>query len=314
MVIRNGWRWLILLAGVLAVGGCADGTTLADGRGGGIGGTGTVAARGQITGFGSIWVNGTRFDITAAAVKVEGADASAASLQLGMVVAVSGSREQDGSVSAEWVEYADNLEGPIDSLTVDGFRALGQTVVVTNQTEVHGGPLQDGMVVEVSGLVDGNGTLHATYVEKKADVWVAGDVIELKGIARNVDSTAGTFEINGLAISYSGTTDSLAGEFVEVRSKLGVVGGFLVAHEVLVGGNTLLPGQDGVRAELEGFVTSVESAALFTLDGTPVDVSRATFGNGTPADLIVNALVEVEGTFQGGVLNAATIEFEGAGD
>ncbi|MDF1551512.1 MAG: DUF5666 domain-containing protein [Deferrisomatales bacterium] len=307
-------RWLALFAVSLAIAGCGGGTTVADGGGGGIGGTGVVAARGPITGFGSIWVNGIRFDVSGARVTVEGATASAEDLNLGMVVAVSGMGAADGSVVADLVEYSDSLEGPIDSIAGDEFRVLGQTVLVTGGTEVRGGPLEPGNVIEVSGLTDAAGTIHATYVEKKSDSAGPDDEIELKGIATNVKPEQGTFEINGLTVSYAGTTVSLAGEFVMVRGDQGVVGGILVAKEVELGGGGELPQDDGVRAELEGFVTSVDGAALFTLDGTPVDALGAEFENGTLDDLVLNARVEVEGTFQGGVLLAEKVEFEGDED
>ncbi|HSH71120.1 MAG TPA: DUF5666 domain-containing protein [Deferrisomatales bacterium] len=305
--------WLAVFAVSLAIAGCGGGPTVADG-GGGIGGTGVVAARGPITGFGSIWVNGIRFDVSGARVTVEGVTASGEDLDLGMVVAVSGMGAADGSVVADLVVYADNLEGPIDSIAGGEIRVLGQTVRLTARTQVRGGPLEPGNVIEVSGLTDAAGTIHATYVEKKADSMGPGDEIGLKGIARNVNPQEGTFEINGLTVSYAGTTASLAGEFVKVRGDQGVVGGILVAKEVELGGGGELPQDDGVRAELEGFVTSLDGVALFTLDGTPVDASQAEFTGGSPAELVVDARVEVEGTFQGGVLVAVQVAFEGAED
>lgn len=311
---RNRWRWLTVWVLSLAVAGCNGGAVVADGGGGGIGGTGAVAARGPITGFGSIWVNGIHFDISEAVVKVEGEDATAASLRLGMVVAVSGTRGADGSVSAERVEYADSLEGAIESLGVDGFRVLGQTVVVTDQTEVDGAPLQVGQVVEVSGLVDADGTIHATYVETKADSWAPGDEIELKGIARNVDPAAETFEIHGLTVVHPGIQGPMEEDFVAVKSTRGVENGSLVALEVEVEGRGDLAYDNDVDAELEGFITSIESGARFTLDRTPIDASAARFENGTQGDLVENARVEVEGAFQGGVLVAVKVVFEGEGD
>jgi hypothetical protein len=311
---RNRWRWLTVWALSLAVAGCNGGGVVADGGGGGIGGTGVVAARGPITGFGSIWVNGIHFDISEAVVKVEGEDATAASLRLGMVVAVSGTRGADGSVSAERVEYAASLEGAIESLGVDGFRVLGQVVVVTDQTQVDGAPLQAGQVVEVSGLVDVDGTIHATYVENKADAWAPGDEIELKGVARNVDPTAETFEIHGLIVSHPGIQGPMEEDFVAVKSTRGVENGALVALAVEIEGRGALAYDNDVDADLEGFITAVESGARFTLDRTPVDASAARFENGTPADLVENARVEVEGTFRGGVLVAAKVEFDGEGD
>ena len=169
MRTAKSWCWLALFAVSLTVTGCGGGTTVAEGGGGGIGGTGVVAARGPITGFGSIWVNGIRFDVSGAIVTVEGKDASDADLRLGMVVSVSGLAAVDGSVVADLVEYADSLEGPIDSIAGGEIRVLGQTVLVTGGTEVRGGPLEPGNVIEVSGLTDATGTIHATYVEKMAD-------------------------------------------------------------------------------------------------------------------------------------------------
>ena len=59
---------------------------------------------------------------------------------------------------------------------------------------------------------------------------------------------------------------------------------------------------------------SVQGTGIIQVDGKPVDATGAKFENGTLDDLVVNARVEVEGTFQDGVLVAVKVKFEGDGD
>jgi hypothetical protein len=73
---------------------------------------------GQITGFGSIYVNGIEFDTVGASYEVDDAVASDDdALAVGMVVKVEGSVNADGRTgTALKVEYDDDVEGVIEQL------------------------------------------------------------------------------------------------------------------------------------------------------------------------------------------------------
>ena len=157
---------LLLLSGFSCSGG---GTILA---GGGIDGTGIIS-RGVITAFGSIWINGNKFDTGQALVIVDGAEAGTGdnairdNLDVGRLVTIEGSiAPDDVTYIADRVIYSSNVKGPVQSITGIDSRTkeiivLGQPVIVNvntsfKDTGFYTISLND--VVEVSGLFDDTGT------------------------------------------------------------------------------------------------------------------------------------------------------------
>ncbi len=107
-------KLLALLVAMLQLS-CGAGGGLA--QGGGVGGTGISA--GAISGFGSIFVTGTEYDVNGAQIRLERANGSAADLRVGMVVVVEGERSADGTTgTAQRVDYDDEIEGPISALAL----------------------------------------------------------------------------------------------------------------------------------------------------------------------------------------------------
>lgn len=313
-------RKKLLLFLLLAVHGCgADTVSIGDRPGGGIGGTGVVAAKGPITGFGSIFVNGIEFHTERAAIRIEGSVASEDKLRIGMVVLVNGTIDPGGSTgTAETVDYAKDVKGPVESIDSAGkvLRVLGQKVLIEADTHVVGVP-NVGNVVEVSGLIDADGAIRATYVEKKADELEPGSEIEIKGPVTGLDLTDKTFQINGQVVSWA-VADlgklpggrPQAGQFVKVWSTQSYSSGVLLASSIEIEHGSGMPSEGGTAA-LEGFVTSVGSGRYFSVNGTPVDASTARIEHGRPGDIAVNVRVEVKGTWNDGILVAEKIEIEG---
>lgn len=73
-------HWLVLAASILP--GCGGGSGSVTALLPGTGGTG-IYAQGSISGFGSVIVNGIRFDDTAATVQLDGVTRGSADLQIG---------------------------------------------------------------------------------------------------------------------------------------------------------------------------------------------------------------------------------------
>ncbi|MDH5409732.1 MAG: DUF5666 domain-containing protein, partial [Gammaproteobacteria bacterium] len=130
---------------------------------------------GAITAFGSVYVNGVKYETDNANVYIEGGAASESDLRVGMMVSV---RTADGS-SAESIHHADDVEGFViaNNIAVDGtLNVMGQTVTVDSSTvfESHvagvGAPadIAVGNIVEVTGSSDGMGSVLATRLEVKA--------------------------------------------------------------------------------------------------------------------------------------------------
>ncbi|MHB9061530.1 MAG: DUF5666 domain-containing protein, partial [Desulfobacteria bacterium] len=161
---KRTYMLAVAAVAALALAGCG---------GGGAGGT-SPTTRGPITGFGSVWVNGIEFQTDSAthrrildtAEDYMGAIQDCTVLSVGMIVTVS---HEDGDDYATEIEYEDNIEGPVQYLnpTDNTFEVLGQKVRYSGATNVEHGPIDNGFVVEVSGLTASDNVIDATYIDVK---------------------------------------------------------------------------------------------------------------------------------------------------
>jgi len=290
------------------------------GGNGGISGTGIVY--GPITGFGSVIVNGTEFDVTQAEITIEGVPAAEADLRLGMLVTVRGQVDRGtGLGTADSIDADTAIRGPVGAidLTAQELTVLGQLVRTDASTNFENTTLASlivGDVVEVNGLLDSDGAILATRIELEED----SEEFEIEGQIEDLDSAAETFSIGSLLVDYSSASIENAppgglenGLLVEAESSLAPVGNVLVAEEIEVrdGG---VGGEDGEEASVEGLITSVLSSSRFVVNrGQVVRVKASTeFEEGTASDIAVNARVEVEGVLDAdSELVAKKIEFKG---
>ena len=88
--------------------------------GGGEGGTGATGSgdisRGQITGFGSIFVNGVEFETTDSSISLDGASGTESDLKLGMVVTVTGTINPDRLTGkADTVSVEEVIQGLVQA-------------------------------------------------------------------------------------------------------------------------------------------------------------------------------------------------------
>ena len=284
---------------------------------GGIGRTGV--AMGPISTFGSVVVNGVRYDTSSAAFTVNGLSGSQDDLRVGQVITVSGSIDDNGvDGNADEVNFDDNVKGPIQSIDLGTSQivVLGQTVLINPETSfddsispasIDGLSVDD--IIEVSGLVDANGRITATRIELKP----AGTELEVLGNVSNLDSANFLFNINNLVVDYSGATlDNFSGgqindgDFVEAKGLSLNGNGQLVATRVELKNG--LPGvADGVHIEIQGFITRFASATDFDVTGLPVTTTANTvYEGGDAADLGLNVKVEVEGDVDANGLLVAT--------
>lgn len=310
------------LATCLLLSSCSDGenTHLVEG---GIGGSGI--SFGAITGFGSIWVNGVRYDVSAAIFTRDGASASGqGDYRLGEVVTVKGSVNADGvSGVASSVEFDDLLEGIVSQTSTDGttLQILGQTVSTDARTVLHGfgalTGLQAGNVVEVSGYRQGQ-LIRATSITLKQSSFTAEQsVLEIKGTVSNVDLNAQTFQLGQWIVDYAGAELELPGDapqngqYVEVESRQALQGNRLIASEVELEDEFPVFGT-GQEVELEGLVTAFTSSVQFSVNGQAVITHADTlFEHGIAADITLNSRLEVEGYINDdGVLVATEVSLQ----
>ena len=288
--------------------------------GNGISGSGAPAAYGTIDGFGSIYVNGVRFDTSGASIFIGGDPAAEDELGVGMMVLVVGSVNADGTTgTAKTVIYDNEVQGPISAIeaNADGdakrLTILGVNVIVERTGTVFAGvtfeTLEVGDVVEVSGFPEGGNNLRATRLEKQADAYSPGDLVEVEGNVSGL--TASEFMLGALLVDYSeadlselGASGLVEGLRVEVYGTLS--NDVLFASKVEPEDRGDPENEDGDGYSLQGAIQDFVDAGNFTVNGTPVDATTAEF---QPASLALanGVVVQVDGFFNRDTLVAEEV-------
>lgn len=283
-----------------------------------------VTTTGAITGFGSVYVNGIRYTTAGADIEIDGAKATQADLKVGQVVDIKGTMD-DGSAKADVIRYHHNLEGPVTAIEGLTFVAMGQTVRVSSDTSL-GEPitidpdllvikgLALGDVVEVSGLIEADGSIEATRVDLRQNE----GAYDVYGTASEVDAALKTFRINALVVDYSSANIEdfpsgapANGDLVLATGlEFGAGGEFIATRIELRYDQEVMPGT-GDQVHVQGLVTEFVSATEFVVAGFPVTTTTATvYENGTVADLAADVEVCIVGTLDAnGVLVATRIRF-----
>ena len=290
------------------------------GCGGGGGGSAPLsgASKGAITATGSIVVNGVEFSTTGATLTFD--DSTDTTLLPGMVVTVRGSFNDSTHGAASSVTFADDVQGPVDSITSNGIMlVMGQPVQVispkstaTNKTVFANftslANLPTGTVVKVSGFPHGPLGIQATRIEKKSTL-APTSLIELKGTASSVNTATNSLVLNGLQVNYTSAPATLAdGAFIKVTGlgsgysslPLAILSGASV--QLLNGGNEAVAAAEGSHMEVAGFVTGF-NMDTFKVGGTPVQSGTVPL----PAGFANNVKVLVKGTLTGGVILASQV-------
>ncbi|MCG8091025.1 MAG: DUF5666 domain-containing protein [Candidatus Thiodiazotropha endolucinida] len=287
----------------------------------------SVTTVGRIDGFGSVYVNGIKFDTSQTSYEVDGEqEYDDSALGLGMVVRVEGQVSDDGTTGiAEHIEYDDDLEGPIDngSLvpgdTLTTFTILGMAVLADiNETVFDDGAsyqgLAEGQELEVSGYFDGR-QIIASRIELQSD---GEDDFEIKGTVASYDEDGIALVLqNGAIAGPYPLSDQVeleipedpVGLFVEVE--LRDQGGILEAVHIEAEDSDRLEDRDD-DISLEGILV-VSGDQVYSLDGVEFVVSPTTVykPSNLEGSLTAGMRLEVEGHMQGEILVAEKVESEG---
>jgi len=296
---------------------------------GGITGTGAFVAFGTVTGFGSIIVNGIEYDTSAATFTIDGNPGFQDGLAVGDIVLVKGMIDDDSTIDlAESVEFDDNVEGPIATGSINtatgSLVVMGQQVIVDAETSFDDNispasldGLVDDDVVEISGYVKADGSIHATRIESKSP----GGEFEITGTVTATPTTT-TFEIGTLTVDFEfatsvrnfpGSRAVQTGDLVEAKGALDSATMTLDATSVEFKGDRLA-GDDGDHVEVQGFITRFGSERDFDVsDETTVDCDTTNgctvTTEGAPVGTLgLNIKVEVKGRYEGGVLVATSVD------
>ena len=304
---------------------CGDSSDSSDTTAG-IGGTGIVS--GQITGFGSIHVNGGKFEIDTSTFIIDGktfmGQAGQDALSVGMVVWIRVETE-DGvfTNTAREVVYDDEIEGPVGSVgplvgSTKTITVFGQEITIDETSTLFENTtffdIEMNDVVEVSGFRVSPTQINATYVEETdEDVDFGSTEVELRGII--TDYSPGlpeSFKINGITITTDVDTE------IEVPDGM-LVDGIYVEVEGVINTPTSILAEE-IESEDEDFDDDIDEISLqgivagftgitndFFLNNQLVNASTAEL---SPAGLtLVNGLnIKIKGEIIGGLLIADEVE------
>ncbi|OYU00295.1 MAG: hypothetical protein CFE40_03025 [Burkholderiales bacterium PBB1] len=321
--------WWTPVAGLLAAG-LVTALVACGGGGGssagvGTGGTGAFAV-GTISGFGSVIVNGVRYDDSGATIDDDDdGGKSSSSLAIGQVVEIRGSVNSDGLTgTASSISYYSALKGPVTAVNAGAgtLTVFGQVVNVTPTTLFANvadlSAIAIGNVVEVYGLPDASGGVTATRIEREAltigafsgDFRIRGVVSGLVATSPGQRFTVGTVTVQtDNATQTEGTV--IDGAFVKVRLNKTVAGdGSYLATRVKVKNREYESGVN--KAEVQGLISEfTSSSAPFKVNGYPVQLdTTVTYEHGAVGDLANNVRIEAKGVVTNGVLVVTKVEFD----
>ncbi|MFM2119736.1 MAG: hypothetical protein RL722_1204 [Pseudomonadota bacterium] len=296
-------------------------TLIACGGGGAVGGNGTGAnvgnATGTVSGFGSIIVDGVRFDDSQVAASIErsAADSAAggvrAETKLGQQVVFSFSGDVEGSGVVKSMRIEPRYIGPVANKLAGEFTVLGQRILINNIAA--NGPVT--IVDESSGAVFASGVfveVHAVdsplgLIATRVEVLNTQPGLRVSGLVSNysqVGSADATFVVGGVQVQLPrtgvtvspSTRDLVNGAYAAVfAAKDGFTAGSpLVASRVRVSTRT--------EARLDDYVGGVvanlnETAKTFSLGN--LTVTNYDTANNTGTSTLANGKqVRVRGVLQ----------------
>lgn len=291
--------------------------------------SGSAAASGTVTGFGSVFVNGKRFEANDVEVRHDGITercpvnpTTTCGLKQGMTVTVTGSFDGNKWLASRLLQK-DAVEGLVQSIAADGSSlvVMGQTVLVDRGTlidnNISGQNILSLLVgkdsVEVNGYIRPTGEIQATFIEKKA---VGTVTPEVRGFAKNHDAGTKTFQIGGLNVVYDNNTITIDmpnptgnawnGLFVEVKgTNFNSATTTLIATKIEPENQVV---QQADQFEVEGFVTQVVGPGNFFIGTTHVQTTPSTeFRGGTIDEIVEGVKLSVDGELANGILTATHV-------
>lgn len=297
---------------------------------------------GQITGFGSVYVNGVEYETTGSSYDVDDTTASGDdALAVGMVVKIQGSVNADGRTGhADAISYDDDIEGIVEGLAVDvndpnvkTFTIMGVSIRAENNgTNFEGeddpnfgfDTIANGDNVEVSGEFSGD-VLVASYIEKQDaaddDFEAKGTVAQYNGsdafvlVLRN-GATLNVTIAAGAEIPSAGVADD---QFVEVEGTIPDpvnAPDSLLATKVELEDDDRIGDDDEDEVEIKGTLNFDAATETWSVMGVALSFDGSTeYSPESLEDAIADRsadglYVEVEGQYVNEVLVVDEIELE----
>jgi hypothetical protein len=299
-------HWLVLTSSALT--GCGGGGSLLTDLPG-TGGTGSpLFAQGSITGFGSVIINGIKFDETHASVQVDGLMLNSDALRLGMVAGVRGERNAVDSAlgTATAIEVWSIAQGPVTRVGSSDFDVMGMSIQTDTNTSLDGfnsiAALSVGKSVQVWGLQAGDDGRR--WVASRVAVQPAGSSVVTTGLVKDHEDT---LSINDWQLSGAASANLKEDQLVRVQGTAGSGNSLvLTGVKLLVSGFESSP-QGSI--EIEGVVTRAPLANRFLMGPITVDASATALAS-ILSTIAMGTRVEVYGEWVAGVLVASQLKLE----
>jgi Domain of unknown function (DUF5666) len=288
-----------------------------------------VTSLGPVSGFGSVIVNGIRFDDTNAIVQIDGAGATPSELRLGMVTSISGSKSTATVTTtatvlalgkADTIDVWSIAQGTVNSLVLPNtFTVAGMTMVTDGGTVLQGATSTANLSTSTSVKIWGQPST-ADFRQ-----WA---VTRLEVLANASDTVStGILSVrwsvpylNGLVLV--GDTSALKdGQEIRAVGSLNksAMGGTLTTSRITVLADPGIASTATGYAELQGIVTSVLGTTTGTNTTAPPKVTRLSLGTNfidvanaavspSGATIRQGTRIEVEGRWSAGVLVATNVE------
>ncbi len=304
-MFRSNYLMGFIISLTILFSGCGSSS---DNQTAGIDGSGAPVAsntNGTIDGFGSVIVNGLRYNSDKAQILINGETAMEDNLRVGYQVHITGSIAIDGSATADKIEFTPTLVGTIEQIDATNNRLLllGQSVYITNNTifdaaitpkQITG--LAVGNKILVSGLLAADGSVSATRIDL-----VSANQIQLTGFIRELDESNSTFKLNQQVVGFA------SAQLINVDNSR-LQNGMLVTAAGTLDNNTQLQAlritkvntrfSNSIKnVDVEGFITRFVSTTDFDVAGTNITTNAMTrYENDNTAGLKLGAKIEVKGT------------------
>jgi hypothetical protein len=273
-----------------------------------------------ISAFGSVFVGGTEYADSAAAVTLDGAPANELALRPGQnatVVATIAGGASTGTASS--VAVSDKLLGPVSATdpATGSFTVLGQKVQVTGDSSVGAGivpadaaGLSVGQVVAIDGYRTSTG-----LIASRIDPPAPGQALRVAGVVSGLDGFAQQFRLGGTTVDYSRVSGGLPalirdGSYVVASGGTATAAATLQAA-LVVQATEAPSGASGDDGRVHGAVTRFGSTTDFDVGGQTVSTgSSTTFSGGTSTEVVADRELEVSGQYdRSGVLQASSVAF-----
>jgi hypothetical protein len=316
---------IIAITGAIAdLTGCGGGSGSLDISGLSTGGTGSFTT-GTITGFGSIIVNGIRYDdALATIVSDDDSDTRNTSLQIGMVVVIEGSEISPATTPSELpfatahrITYGSEWTGPVSSIVKTNasntFEILGNTVDVLTSTVFSGSVSQMSELTtdhyaEVYGYVDQtNGHIQASRIDVTT---TQPSAYKLSGAITQVNPESMKATVGQTPVEWNTTlvlpADAANGAYVRAVLNPTPNGPVYTTTRIRILSSPLqtLQQEKEYKAEVNGSITAFMSNTQFTVKGIPVNAANAKVSG----LLRSGAQVEVQGIIKSGQLIASQVD------